>query len=320
MTTSAKTVLRLGTRGSLLARTQSSLVARMIEQRNPGIRVEEVVHVTSGDVITDRPLHEAGGKGLFTKELELALLNGSIDFAVHSYKDMPVTDPLVDQSELVVASVPAREDVRDVLVSLTARHISELPTGARVGTGSLRRRSQLLALRSDLIVEPIRGNIDTRVRKLREGSFNAIVLALAGVKRAALFDAAIMTPIDESQMLPAPGQGALALQCRRDDQRTRELLAVVNDAAAAQCVLAERALVGHLCGDCLSPIAARATLANHELRLLAAVGARGGGLPVLRAAALGPDPESAALSVYNQLLEQNVAQVLHGATPFHDND
>ena len=224
MTTPAQTILRLGTRGSLLARKQSRIVARTMEQTHPGLQVEEIVFVTSGDVIADRPLHEAGGKGLFTKELELALLSGGIDFAVHSYKDMPVTEPLVDQDDLVIAAVPPREDARDILVSVAARSLGELRRSARIGTGSLRRRSQLLAHRPDLVIEPIRGNIDTRVRKLREGLlYDAIVLALAGVKRAELFDGGIMTPLEESQMVPAAGQGALgaAVPARRPpDART----------------------------------------------------------------------------------------------------
>ncbi len=306
-------VLRLGTRGSLLARTQSALVARMIEQFHPTVGVEEIIYVTSGDAISDRPLHEVGGKGLFTKELELALLHGQIDLAVHSYKDVPVTEPLVDQRELVIAAVPAREDARDILVTQTGCSIGDLRQGARIGTGSLRRRCQLLACRPDLIIEPIRGNIDTRVRKLRDGLFDAIILAMAGVKRASLFDSAIMTPLNEAVMLPAPGQGALAIQCRRDDQPTRQLLAALNDVNTQQCALAERALVRHLRGDCMSPIGAHASVNNGAIRLLAAVGARGGSLPVLRAAGEAPDAESAARAVYNALSAQNVEQVLHGA-------
>src|SRR3954469_22658430 len=152
--------LRLGTRGSLLARSQSQLIARALEQAHPGLRVELVPIKTSGDRITDKPLHEFGGKGLFTKELEQARLEKTIDFAVHSFKDVPVTMPLVDQSDLIIAAVPKREDARDVLASAKYRSIDELPNGARIGTGSLRRRCQLLARRPDLVVEGIRGNID----------------------------------------------------------------------------------------------------------------------------------------------------------------
>lgn len=274
--------LRLGTRGSLLARTQSRIVADALEKRHPGVHVDLVTIKTSGDRITDRPLHDAGGKGLFTKELEQALLAGEVDLAVHSYKDVPVTMPLVDQAGLVVAAVPAREDWRDVLVSAKAKGLDELASGARLGTSSLRRRCQALQVRSDLTVEPLRGNIDTRLRKLRDGEYDAIILAAAGVRRAGLLDGNVMTFIPPDVMLPAPGQGALALQCRKDDASTRGLLAVLNDPDTAECVSAERALVAALNGDCHSPIAVLGTVEGDRLSLRAAVGARDGHPPVLR--------------------------------------
>lgn len=280
--------LRLGTRGSLLARTQSQIVATDLEALNPGLQVELKIFKTSGDQITDRPLHDIGGKGLFTKELEQALLAGEIDFAVHSFKDVPVTMPLVDQSELIIAATPGREDPRDVLISLQFQDVRGLPTGAKVGTGSLRRRSQLLEAKPDLIIEPVRGNIDTRLRKLYAGQFDAIVLAMAGVKRTRLFDGSIMFPLAPDVLLPAPGQGALALQCRLDDARTRELLGVLNDLATAACVEAERGVVAALGGDCHSPIAALATVEDESLSLSVAVGARDGRPPVLRGAARSP--------------------------------
>lgn len=312
MTDPAKNVLRLGTRGSLLARTQSHGIAMLLEQRHPGLKIEEIVVVTSGDIITDRPLHQVGGKGLFTKEIEIALLEERIDFAVHSFKDVPVTEPLVEQRDLLIAAVPQREDPADCFVSLTARSLSELPQAARIGTGSLRRRCQILAARPDLQIEPIRGNIDTRVRKLREGQFDAIVLALAGVKRASLFDPAIMSPMDESAMIPAPGQGSLALQCRRGDDSTRDMLRAIDDPATAACTTAERALVRYLEGDCLSPIAAHATVVSQGFHLNTAIGSRGGGLPVLRASSQATDPEIAARDAYHQLVRQDVLQILHG--------
>lgn len=312
----SSTTLRLGSRGSLLARTQSQLVADALQQRHPGLAVPLEIVKTSGDQITERPLHEFGGKGLFTKELEQALLDGRIDFAVHSFKDVPVTMPLVDTSELVFAAVPVREDPRDVLAwreVSAGRTIASLPARARVGTGSLRRRCQLLDLRPDLLIEPIRGNIDTRLRKLREGQFDAIVLALAGVRRAALFDSAHMEPIDD-EVLCAPGQGALALQCRRDDARTRELLGALNDEASALCVEAERGIVLGLHGDCHSPIAARATVDGKTLRLKAAVGARDGDPPVIRADSKGPATamRDVVERVLGQLRAQDAAQLLRG--------
>src|SRR4051812_27983929 len=181
-TPSTTQVLRLGARGSMLSRMQSQSVADALEKQHPGLQVELVLIKTTGDRITDRPLHDVGGKGLFTKEIEQALLAREIDLAVHSFKDVPVTMPLVDQSDLIIAAVPEREDPRDVLIAPTARRIAELPEGAKVGTGSPRRRCQLLAARADLRVEPIRGNVDTRLRKLRDGDYDAILLALAGLR------------------------------------------------------------------------------------------------------------------------------------------
>lgn len=314
MSPSPSNVLRLGTRGSLLARTQSRIVADQLAALHPGLRVELVTIRTSGDRITERPLHEFGGKGLFTKELEQALLAGDVDFAVHSYKDVPVTMPLVEQSGLVVAAVPAREDPADVLVSTVAKCIEDLPRGAVVGTGSLRRRCQLLGMRPDLRVEGVRGNIDTRLQKLREGQFDAIVLAAAGLRRAGLFDDASMFPIDADALLPAPGQGALALQCRRDDGRTRGLLGALDDPVSATCVAAEREVVAALRGDCHSPIAAHATVGGNRLRLRVAVGARDGRPPVVRAEADGAaaDPGDAVREVLAVLREWGVDALLHG--------
>jgi hydroxymethylbilane synthase len=308
-------VLRLGTRGSLLARTQSQIVADALARQHPNLRVELRVFKTSGDQITERPLHEFGGKGLFTKELEQALLDGQVDFAVHSFKDVPVTMPLVDQSNLIVAAVPTREDPRDALVSTKPTTLADLPARAKVGTGSLRRRCQILAMRPDLVVEPIRGNIDTRLRKLREGQYDAVVLAAAGLTRAKLFDARVMSVISSVTLLAAPGQGALALQCRRDDQTTRGLLAVLHDPRTAACVAAERALVAALRGDCHSPIAAVATLeADGRLYLRAAVGARDGTPPVLRGEAIGDSdqPQSVVDDVFRSLAAQGVEALLAG--------
>ena len=277
------TVLRLGTRASLLAKAQSGAVAKLLEEQHPGLRVELVLVRTSGDRITDQPLYAFGGKGLFTKELEQALLAGQIDFAVHSFKDVPVTMPLVDQSDMIIAAVPPREDPRDVLIG--AKTIDQLPSGARIGTGSLRRRSQLLSLRPDLMIEPIRGNIDTRIRKRQDGACDAIILAMAGLKRSGLFDAERMSPVDANVLLPAAGQGALALQCRKHDQSTRQLLASLNDPTTALCVELERELVRLLNGDCHSPIAALAEVGKDFISLRAAVGARDGMPPVIAAEA-----------------------------------
>ncbi|HZN69714.1 MAG TPA: hydroxymethylbilane synthase, partial [Tepidisphaeraceae bacterium] len=268
-----------------------------------------------GDRIADRPLNDVGGKGLFTKELEQALLAGEIDFAVHSYKDVPVTMPLVEQGNLVVAAVPAREDVGDVLVSLKAKRLEDLPQGARLGTSSLRRRCQALSVRPDLTVLPVRGNIDTRLRKLRDGEYDAILLAAAGLRRAGLFDGSHMSFMDLDAMLPAPGQGALALQCRRDDVTTRSLLVALDDERTSECVAVERAVVSALQGDCHSPIAALA-VALTSLHLRVVVGGRDGRPPVLRAEGsfprLQPYPEKGVEKVVSELESQGVRELLHG--------
>jgi hydroxymethylbilane synthase len=222
----------------------------------------------------DKPLHAIGGKGLFTRELELALLDGSIDFAVHSLKDVPVTMPLVDQADLQLVAIPRRGDARDLLVSSKASSIDELPHGAVVGTGSLRRRCQLLHRRSDLQVFPLRGNVDTRLRHLASGKFDAVILAQAGVERSGLLDRSLMHPIPTEVMLPAAGQGALALQCSRRSLDTRQMLERLNDANTALCAKAERAIVWALNGDCHSPIAAFAQVIDGRLWLRAAVGHR----------------------------------------------
>jgi hydroxymethylbilane synthase len=271
---------RLGTRGSLLAHAQSTLIADELKRLHPGLQIELITIKTTGDRITDRLLADVGGKGLFTKELELALLAKTIDFAVHSFKDVPVTMPLVDQADLITAAVPQRADHRDVLISAQARSIEALPAGAKVGTGSLRRRCQLLEARPDLIIEPIRGNIDTRIQKFRSGEFDAIILAMAGLQRAGLFDDSIMCPIEERYILPAAGQGALSLQCRRDDLATRQLLGAIDDPVSAACVAIERKVVEILEGDCHSPIASLAVAQGKGVRLRVAVGKQDGDPPV----------------------------------------
>jgi hydroxymethylbilane synthase len=297
-------VLRLGTRSSLLAQSQSAAVAREIQRLHPDIQIKTILIKTTGDQITDRPLHEAGGKGLFVKELEQALLAGQIDFAVHSCKDLPVTMPLVDQSDLILAAIPVRLDPRDVLICHDATTISQLPRGAVVATASLRRRCQLLARRPDLRIQNVRGNIDTRVKKLRAGEFDAMILAFAGLTRAALFDPSLMHPLSMEEMLPAPGQGALALQCRRSDQTTRDILQSLDDPPSRVAVDAERAIVAALNGDCHSPIAALATIDNQTLGLRAVIGHRDGNPPII--AAQG----SAISTVIAQLRAQGASAIL----------
>lgn len=294
----AHTLLRLGTRGSLLARTQSQQVADAVEQANAGVKVELVILKTTGDQVQDRPLADLGGKGLFTKELEQALLDGRVDFAVHSYKDVPVTMPLVDVSDLAIVAVPKREDARDALINrdgLTS--IERLPLSAKIGTGSIRRKCQLLAVRPDLQIEGVRGNIDTRLRKLVEGQFDAIVLAAAGLKRAGFFDSARMALLDPAVVTPSPGQGALAIQCRRSDVQTIGFLRSLHDAETAECVEIERSIVLGLNGDCHSPIAAYATMNGSDITLRTAYGQPDGNGPVKRDVRSGPVAAAKAISL-----------------------
>jgi len=302
--------LRLGTRGSMLARTQSQWVANALEKAHGNLRVELVIIQTSGDKFTDRPLYEAGGKGLFTKELEQALLRHEVDFAVHSFKDVPVTMPLVDTADLVIGASPFREDPRDVLVCGSASAprlaatVADLPPGAVVGTGSLRRKCQLLHLRPDLVIQPLRGNIDTRLRKAAGGEYDAVVLAMAGLKRGGLFDESFMTPLDAATFIPAAGQGALALESRRGDAATMDVLRLLHDPRTMACVELERALVSRLGGDCHSPIAAHATISGSAFTLRAALGQRDGNPPVVYGQAQGPlgDGPGIVAQVYQRLL------------------
>ena len=245
-----KKSLTIGSRGSALARWQTGWVKSRLEELWPGLEVRVEIFTTSGDRILDKPLPEIGGKGLFTEELERALLAGSIDLAVHSLKDLPVENP----AGLTVGAIPERVDARDVFISARCATLSELPQGARVGTSSLRRGSQLLMLRPDLELLPLRGNVDTRIGKAMAGEYDAIVLAAAGVTR--LGKAANVASFFEfSEMLPAPGQGALGIQCRADDETTIRFLAKLDHGPTRSAVLAERAFLLGLGGGCSAPVA-----------------------------------------------------------------
>jgi len=245
--------LILATRRSALALAQSRAFARALEGAVPGLTVDELQIVTSGDRTQDKPLQDIGGKGLFIKELEEALLDGRAHFAVHSIKDVPAELA----PGLALACVPAREDPRDALVTRTGQKLAELPPGALVGTSSLRRVVAILAARPDLRAEPVRGNVDTRLRKVQEGQFDAIVLAFAGLKRLGWADRAteILSP---EVSLPAIGQGALGIECRDGDEETRATLARLADPEASICVAAERAVMAAVDGSCRLPVAAHA--------------------------------------------------------------
>ncbi|MGH7614758.1 MAG: hydroxymethylbilane synthase [Gemmatimonadales bacterium] len=248
--TTATRALRGGTRASRLARWQTARVVDALRAR-VGAACEEVLISTEGDRTLDQPLPEIGGKGVFTEALEAALRDTTIDFAVHSLKDLPV-----ERSEdLVVAAVCSRADPRDVVIARDLRTLATLPRGARVGTSSTRRIAQLRAARPDLAIVPLRGNVDTRVRKALAGDYDAIVIAAAGVERLGLGEV-IAEYLPYDVMLPAPGQGALAVQCRADDRATRALLETLDDPVARATTTAERAFLEGVGGGCAAPIAA----------------------------------------------------------------
>lgn len=252
--------LRVGTRGSHLSRRQTDSVLQALRQLDPTLRFEVVEVRTAGDRVT-RPIPELGGAGWFTRELEAALLAGRVDLVVHSLKDLP-TDPTAG---LVVAAVPEREDPRDALVGPWPA-LDALPAGARVGTSSPRRAAQLRALRRDLDVVPLRGNVDTRLRKVEGGEVEAAVVALAGLLRGGWADR-VAQALDPEQMLPAPGQGALAVQIREGDRGLRDLLAALDHPPSRAAVEAERAFLRALGGGCTLPAGALATCAGGAVRL-----------------------------------------------------
>jgi len=260
------TRLVYATRRSALALAQCRAFCARLKEARPDVELVEEQVVTSGDRIQDRPLSEVGGKGLFVKEIEEALLERRADFAVHSIKDVPGFVP----AGLALVCVPLRADARDVLVSPKHGTLAALPRGARVGTSSLRRAVSLRRARPDLDLLPVRGNVDTRLRKVDAGDYDAIVLARAGLVRLGIEGRAteVLSP---EQSLPAVEQGALGIECRADDTATREVLAAMHDPESATCVAAERGVLVALEGDCKTPIAAYAAREDGRLRLRAFV-------------------------------------------------
>jgi hydroxymethylbilane synthase len=277
--------LRLGTRGSALALAQSGQMARALEAAHPGLRVELVPIVTRGDRLPG-DLTKLGGKGLFTEELERGLLDGSLDLAVHSLKDLPVALP----ERLTIAAFPRRADPRDVLVSEAASDLDGLPPAAVVLTGSLRRRAQILLRRPDLRVEGLRGNVDTRLRRWRESGAGGLVLAGAGLARLGLLAAVPAHPLSPEVLLPAPGQGTLALEVRRGGQ-AEALCLVLNDPETAAAAAAERRVVAAFGGDCTLPLAAWARWEAAAVAAGMAGGDRGEAAPLLRLSALLATPD-----------------------------
>lgn len=303
-------VVRIGARGSLLSVTQTEWVAEQLRAR--GLHVEVHKIKTTGDKIQDVPLAKIGGKGLFVKEIEEALLSGAIDLAVHSMKDMPTKIP----DGLHIGAIPKREDPRDALITRNNITWANLPSGSKIGTSSLRRQAQLKRSRPDLLFAPLRGNLDTRIRKLSNGEIDAIVLATAGLNRMGWQDK-ITERLSVDVSLPAIGQGALAIECKIEDQQTNAAIAFLNDPKTACEIAAERALMIRLEGGCQTPIAGFAEESAGEITLTAVVLNLDGTqivrerqtAPIAQAAALGTRVAEALLShggeeILKSLLEE----------------
>jgi hydroxymethylbilane synthase len=298
--------LNFATRPSALARWQTRWVMNALQQAWPGLDCQETVIETQGDRVLDRPLPEIGGKGLFTQELERELLEGRLDAAVHSLKDLPVEAP----TGLVLAAIPARADARDVLISARGYTLESLPEGAVVGTSSLRRAAQLLARRPDLQTRSLRGNVDTRLRKAQGEEYDAIVLAAAGLERLGLLHH-VTEWLSLDQMLPAPGQGALAVQARHEDDRTLELLARLDHPATRKATSAERAFLNGLGGGCSLPVAAYASVEGTTISLAGLV-ASPDGRGVLRVRGQGEDPHALGEELANHAVRQGARELLSG--------
>ena len=300
------TNLRIGTRGSPLALWQAHYVSDLLRTAVPGLAIELVQIQTEGDEIRDVPLVQLGGEGIFTKAIQRAVLDRRVDLAVHSLKDLPT----IVVADLVLAAVPPRGPVGDVLVSHRHQRFADLPNGATVATGSLRRRAQILSRRPDLNVIDIRGNVETRLRKLAESDLDATILAQAGLERLGLSER-ITEVLDPTWMLPAVGQGALGLECHVDDNDTRNLLSKIDHPSTRHAVLAERAMLRGLGGGCQVPIASLSHTENGQLFLQGVVLAPDGTGRITQQIA-GP-PEDAELlgqRLANQLLDQGARELL----------
>lgn len=298
--------IRIATRKSPLAMWQAEHVAAALEAAHPGLQVELAGMSTQGDKILDTPLAKIGGKGLFVKELEQGMLAGEADIAVHSMKDVPVELP----QGLHLSVIMQREDPLDAFVSNRHDSVEALPPNACVGTSSLRRQCQLAARRPDLRIEPLRGNVNTRLRKLDEGRYDAVILAAAGLKRLALGER-IRGRLPAAQSLPAIGQGAIGIECRVDDERVNGLVAVLHDPATADCVLAERAMNHRLMGGCQVPIAGHAAIEGDQLWLRGLVGTVDGNR-LVRGERRGrrADYEALGAALAEELLAGGAAEIL----------
>ena len=294
--------LRIGSRGSQLALWQANHVAALLRER--GIEVEIEIIKTTGDKITEVALAQVGTKGMFTKEIEEALGDGRVDLAVHSLKDLPTGLP----SAFALGAVMKREDARDAFISNKHARLNELPKDSHIGTSSLRREAQLRALRPDLKVTPLRGNVDTRLRKLEAGEYDAIILAAAGVKRLGR-EGAVREILPVSVMCPAVGQGALAIEIRRGDKAVAQHVEFMNDASTRAATECERALLETLGGGCQVPIGAHATWQSGELHLVARVARQDGSLAITEEGK-GSDPLQIGTEVGERLLKQGADEIL----------
>lgn len=299
-------MIRIGSRGSALALWQSNFVRDRLREAHPGLQVDIEIIQTTGDKILDVPLAKIGDKGLFTKELDRALLDERVDFAVHSLKDVPTRI----EPGLALAAVGKREDPRDALIVAPGmpKSLNELPAGARIGTSSLRRRAQLLAWRNDLTVLDLRGNVDTRLAQVAAGKYDAIILALAGIKRLGFADRASEL-LGGAAWLPAVGQGALGIVCRQDDERTRQILSVLDDDATHRATAAERAFLRELEGGCQVPIAALGAVDGSHV-LLRGLVASLDGRQLLRGERKAAQPEAAGRALAQELLERGAGDIL----------
>lgn len=294
----------VGTRKSKLALTQTQWVIDRLVEAEPTLIVELEKIVTKGDKILEVTLSKVGGKGLFVKEIEHALINKEIDLAVHSMKDLPAEMP----PGLTIGAIPVREDVRDCLLSRDGSTLEELPSGSVVGTSSLRRQAQVLAIRPDLVVEPVRGNVETRVQKMRDGQFDAIILATAGLNRIRSREE-IAEFLSTKTMLPAVGQGALAIQCREDDQELLEILAKINHEETARAVRAERAFLQSFHGGCHLPIAAYAQICEGAVHLTGLVGDPSG-KKIICDKIIGQEEEVLGKELAEMLIQQGASELL----------
>lgn len=302
----------IGTRGSKLALWQANWVKDKLTELYPTIKIEIEKIKTTGDKILDAPLAKIGGKGLFVKEIEEALLSKRVDLAVHSMKDVPTEIP----EGLQISAICEREDPRDAFISRDGILLNELPQGAVVGTSSLRRTVQLKALRSDLAIKPLRGNVDTRIRKLREGEFQAILLAMAGLKRMG-FESIVTEIISEDLMIPAIGQGAIGIETRIDDDFVNELIKPLNHEETAVCILAERAFLSVMGGGCQVPLACHARVINLQpsalsLRLIGMIGDPEGKLSIIKGFREGDISQSQTLGaeLAKELLQRGGKEIL----------